>query len=321
MERAEHLSLGTEELAFFRLTCDLFPTAESPLRFLADEEAEPEDPAAVFARLQDRGLLNARGSGAAEHVLDRVTPVAECNARVSLSIQGQSQQSRDFYLCAGSAVEYRRDDGAHDFGPVRSEAALTAELAQHFRIAAEGKPRHLRLSAGDYLVFAVFARDVRQAPTPPQAGEAPMSLDEVLAYFDEPETKVLRTPSDDTWRSSVESLTQQGVLVAAAGGYELHPTWHPLAREVVADRQHTVTRFDFLDEQWLVREVSIYPTADSAYRLGTEPDGAVVIQELSSSTLADVLGGVIATLPNLLNPEAMTTLKTPQLQAQARRRR
>ena len=51
-------------------------------------------------------------------------------------------------------------------------------------------------------------------------------------------------------------------------GYELHPSYHPVARELVADHQHTLSRYDYLDEHWLVREVSLYPTTDALYRIG-----------------------------------------------------
>lgn len=316
MSRAtDALELTSDELAFFRLTCDLFPTLESPLRFLEDEDLEPEDAEAVFGSLKERGLLNDTDSGAAQSVVDRVQPVSECNARVTLAGQADLGRARDFYLNADGGVEYVRDDELHRFGPVRSEPALAAELAQHFATAAKDSPRSLRMSAGDYLVFAVFARDVRAAPEPPTNGEAPMSVDEVLAYFDEPETKIVRTPSDDTWQASIAALGEQGVLLEGDDGFHLDPVWHPLAREIVADRQHTVTRFDFLDEQWLVREVSIYPTGDSVYRLGTEPDGTVLIEELSTATLADTVAGVVGTLPNLLSTEAPATLKHPQLSA------
>jgi hypothetical protein len=166
------------------------------------------------------------------------------------------------------------------------------------------------MSSGDYLVFAVFARDLRGAreDTPVDA----MSIDEVLAYFDEPEHKTARLPDDEAWQASVASLAKQRVLIEKNGNYELHSSLHALAREIVADHQHNIVRFDYLDDQWLVREVSLFPTPDSVYRLGTEPDGSVMIQELTASSLADVLANVVGTLPSLLNPDAVTELRSVQ---------
>lgn len=306
------LELGETDLAFYRLSCDLFPATESPLRYLDNEEKELDDSEAAFISLKERGLLNPSDSGASQGVLDRLTPVAECNARVTLVTHGDTNATRDFYLAGDRGIEYRRDGAQHHFGPLRTEAALAAELAQHFKPAVEPASKGVRMSASDYLVFAVFARDVRQSPEPTN-GEAPMSVDEVLSYFDEVETKVVRSPSDDTWVASIATLTASGVLVEAQDGYAMHPSLHAVAREIVADHEHTVTRFDFLDEHWLVREVSLYPTADAVYRLGSEPDGAVVIEELSTVSLADSLASVVGTLPNLLNPDAPPSFKHPMM--------
>jgi hypothetical protein len=305
------LELSDEDLAFFRLTLDLFPTPESPLRYLDDRDAAPEHAGETFASLQTRSLLNAAATGASEAVRDRLVPVAECNARVRVTVRAPTEKRvRDFYVSGHTAVEYGASDNAHHFGPSRSESALAGELAHQFRTAPEGVSRSLRMSPGDYLVFAVFARDLRGVPdeTPADA----MSIDEVLAYFDEPEHKTARLPDDEAWQGSVAALAKQRVLIEKPAGYELHSSLHALAREIVADHQHNIVRFDYLDDQWLVREVSLFPTPDSVYRLGTEPDGTVLIQELTASSLADVLANVVGTLPSLLNPDAVPQLRSVQ---------
>jgi hypothetical protein len=307
------ITLSDDDLAFFRLTCDLFPGPESPLRFLEDDEAEPDDATKVFESLKGRGLLNPAGSGATQMLLDRLTPVSECSARVILSAKGTKPEKRNFYFAANSGVEYHRDKADHFFGLPRSEAAVAAELAQYFKPSSRQEPLIARLSAGDYLVFAVFARDVRASPQAATGPDAPMSIAEVLAYFDEPEAQGIQAPSDDSWETSIVTLTRLGVIERQGDNYRLQARWHPVACEIVADRQHVVSRYDFLDEQWLVREVSLYPTRDSVFRLGTESDSSVVIEELTTTTLANVLAGVIGTLPNLLNPEAPPVLKHPML--------
>jgi hypothetical protein len=305
------LELTEDELAFFRMSFDLFPTLESPLRYLDDRDVEPADIEQTFGTLQSRGLLNPQGSGASDAVRDRLTPVAECSARVRVTVRmPDEKRMRDFYIAGASAVEYGGTTEQHHFGPARSETALAGELAQQFKTAPEGVSRSVRMSPGDYLVFAVFARDLRAVPE--EVPNDAMSIDEVLAYFDEPEHRTARVPDDEAWEASVKSLAQQRVLVEKPHGYELHSSLHALAREIVADHQHNVVRFDYLDDQWLVREVSLFPTPDSVYRLGTEPDGSVLIQELTASSLADVLANVVGTLPSLLNPDALPTLKTVQ---------
>ena len=252
--------------------------------------------------------------GAAKELADRLHAVGECSARVRATVrEGARTRVRDFYLSEGTVVEYARREGDHEFGPRRSEGTLAAELARAVRAADKARLVPLRMSAGDYLVFAVFARDLRSSREAATGADTPMSLDEVLAYFDEPETRVVRTPNDETWQASVEELLRRGVLVAAGGGYALHADFHALAREIVADHQHTVVRFDFLDEQWLFREVSLYPSADAVYRLGSEVDGSVAIEELSSATLVDVIAEVVSSLPNLVDPEVHSALESSSL--------
>ncbi len=315
---ADCLTLSDDDLAFLRLTCDLFPNAESPLRYLEDDEREPEAVEVVFASLAERGYLNPQRSGASQPLLDRLTPVSECHARVTFRSAGE--QNRSFYAAGTTMVEYRRIGHEHQFGPARGEAALAAELAQSFKPSKAKEPLSVRMSPGDYLVFAVFARDLRAKPAPSDDATNPMSLEEVLAYFDEPESKQVRAPTDESWEASIHALTRLGVLERQGDSHGLKKRWHPLAREIVADRQHVISRFDYLDEQWLVREVSLYPTRDSVFRFGSAPDGAVVIEELLPVALANVVAGVVGTLPNLLNPEAPPTLKHPLLGAGGRLR-
>ncbi|MBI5507927.1 MAG: hypothetical protein HY903_04130 [Deltaproteobacteria bacterium] len=313
----DSILLSDDDLAFFRLTCDLFPAPESPLRYLEDGAHEPADLEQCFGSLKSRNLLNPAGAGAASHVADRLTPVSECSARVTLSVKGVKAHSRSFYLAGNTTVEYRKTAAGHAFGPPRTEGALAVELSQLFKTGARRDPLQVRMSAGDYLVFAVFARDLRAAPKAATGPEAPMSVEEVLAYFDEPESKVVRTPTDDAWEKSIVTLTRLGVLERKDTTYSLQRRWHPVACEIVADHQHVISRHDYLDEQWLVREVSLYPTSSAVFRLGTANDGSVAIEELTATTLANVVAGVIGTLPNLLNPEAPPSLKHPMLGTRA----
>ena len=48
------VTLTDEELAFFRLTLDLFPAPESPLRYLQDDDREPADAEKTFGQLEAR---------------------------------------------------------------------------------------------------------------------------------------------------------------------------------------------------------------------------------------------------------------------------
>lgn len=299
MTAASALRLSQDELAFFRLTCALFPNPESPLRDIEDLGLEPEEPDAVYTALCERGLLDADSATAAGDVAQRIAPVSECSARVTVITRAGSARKQIYYVSAGWAVEYASEGDAHLFGDPVGEDALAEHLAAAYSPSGEVWDAPLRLSAGDYLVFAVFARDVRASE---EIGrDDNMSIDEVLAYFDEPETKYVRMPNDETWQRSLETLSAQEVLVETELGYALHERYHPLALQLVADHDSTISRVDFLDEQWLVREVSLYPTDSALYRLGTEPDGTVVIEALGAQRLHSVLERVVRPLPNVLD--------------------
>src|SRR5688572_8186938 len=92
------LSLTDDELAFFRFTCDLFPTAESPLYAVDDPEPGTRELAQLFAQLRDRKLLSPSGAGAVPELHDRLEPVSECNARVVVRYGGQARITRDYYV-------------------------------------------------------------------------------------------------------------------------------------------------------------------------------------------------------------------------------
>src|SRR4051812_28391345 len=131
MRRAElpaelAVKLTEEELAFFRVSCDLFPTQESPLAAI-EAELSPDDIERVYSELAKKKLLRSDGSGASPELADRLEPVSECDARVLVRYD---RFTRDWYVAHGVAVEYRRDNDGHGLGDPRSESALAAELAQ-----------------------------------------------------------------------------------------------------------------------------------------------------------------------------------------------
>jgi len=289
------LSFNDDELAFFRLSCDLFTTPESPLRYLDEQAIEPVDPEQTFAALARRGLVSETAGAATPEVSQRLEPVGECSARVVLRYPGKTDS---YYLSEGHGVAYRRDGDAHVFGQRHSESELPSMIASGFSTIEEVELPTLNMTPGDYLVFCLFARDVRHRPK--QDDDRPMSLDEVLSYFDEDEPEPTEAV-DESWQKSVDELCDRGVLVQTQDGHSLHENFHSLAKEIGAERQRSITRFDFFDDQWLVREINLYPTDHTVYRMGTNSDGSVTIQELSAAELKTALEEIICTLPDIMD--------------------
>jgi hypothetical protein len=292
------VTLSDEDLDFFRYTCELFPAMESPLYDFDAGDHEPADVRCVYDDLRRRGLL-AEGMRPSVDLASRLNTVAECDARISITRQaGLSRDRRDFYVASGRVVEYHADAGRHCFGPVQKEEGLVVGLSAEFATRPQVPIGRLALSAGDYLVFAVFARDARATPARSESEDA-MSIDEVLAYFDEPESKFAHAPTNDGWQASVRALAGKGVLVSQGDGYALHSSYHALARELVAERQHCFSRFDFTGDSWLVRETNLYPTGSSVYRLDSGREGDVVIEELSAAALSTRLAATLMSLSAL----------------------
>ncbi|MCK5687668.1 hypothetical protein KAI87_00290 [Myxococcota bacterium] len=309
---AINLRLSSDDIAYFQWSCEITPNFESPLKCDRSYDPDDIDPEPLWESLNERGLLKADSGRASEQTLERLHSVSECEARVSLRVhEGQGVESRDFYLAGTTVVEYQRsEDDVHLFGPPRSESALAIELAQLFRPRQQAELAPIKLSAGEYFVFAMFARDLR-ASAPTETDESHMSVEEVLAYFDEPEPVLGTTAKDDAWSEAVATLIDKGVIKRSQETCVLRSAYHPLAREIVAEHQHTVIRFDFLDEHWLVREVNLYPSGERVYRLGTDSDGSVLMAELDAVQLGDIIAGVVTALPDLLEPEVKPSIRAP----------
>ena len=297
---AATIALCDAELAYLRFICELFPVSESPLHWLVHVDEEQGELAAIHAALAQRQLLGDDGIGASPDLAWCLKAVSECTARVSVVVEEHgSREQRDFYISARRAVQYQHTAAdSHLFGPAQDEVTLATELALALHAKPEPSTKRLELSAGDYLVFALFARDVRSAPAA-TGPDVAMSADEVLAHFDEPGGASGSGVADDSWQLSLRTLVDRGILIENAGSYELAASLHPLARELVADRRQTIVRVDYFDEHWLTREVHLYPTNDAVYRLGTQPDGAVVIEELSAAELEKRIRAVVTELAPL----------------------
>src|SRR6185369_11673808 len=80
-------------------------------------------------------------------------------------------------------------------------------------------------SPGEYLVFAVFARDVRSATKT----DDHMTLEEVLACFEEPAGQ--HVPQDSDFQRHTSALVERKLLVRDdAGNFRLIESLHGFAR-------------------------------------------------------------------------------------------
>lgn len=290
------LRLSSDELAFLRYTCNIFFLPESPLSIFEAEKREPKSFASTHDVLVKKGLVDPHTWMGKETALQGVQVVAECDARVlwqRYDLEGK--HTRDFYVMGGMSVEFNNDQNNYEFGEPRREQTVVDEVIKQFSPAPKGRDLVNQVfTPGEYLVFAVFARDVRSAP-PDQADH--MTLEEVMACFEDEPTTV---PRDSDFEKHAFTLTQRGLLTKDnTGNYALHDSLHGFARGLSSDKYDAFTRYDFIDDEWLIRETTVYPVPSSVFLLSSLADGSVAVQELGADELYEVLAQAIATLPDV----------------------
>ncbi len=294
----EGLKLSADEIAFLRFTCNAFFLPESPLHVFEAEKREPKSFAATHETLVKKSIIDANTWHAKEAMLQPLAVVAECDARVLWQKHHDGRKTtRDFYVSNGRSVEFSSDGHFWLFGSPRREQDVVNEVIRQFEPAPAGKELvDMIFSPGEYLVFAVFARDVRAAKVDKSDH---MTLEEVLACFeddDEPSS----VPRDSDFVKHTEALAGRGLLHADGNGnYRLDKSLHGFARGLSSEKYDAFTRYDFIDDEWLIRETTIYPVPNSIFLISSLHDGSVSVQELDEEQLFEVLAQAIATLPDI----------------------
>lgn len=294
----EALKLSEDELAFLRFTCGLFFLPESPLWFVEGEKREPKSFAQAHDLLVRKGLVDADTWRGKDEQLVPVQIVAECDGRVLWQRYADgNKEQRDFYVATGKLVEFGRDSHGFSFGGIKREQDLVDELVARFRATpAGGQLLDLVMTPGEYLVFAVFARDVREKK---EAASDHMTVAEVLACFED-EVSVAHVPRDSDFEKHTNTLSTRGLLFRdGAGNFALAKHLHAFARGLSSETYDALTRYDFIDDEWLIREATVYPADHAVYLLSSLADGSVSIRELDSEQLFEVIAQAVATLPDV----------------------
>lgn len=300
-DEARELRLTEDELAYLRYTCNMFFLPESPLYVFEAERREPKSFALAHDSLVKKGVVDAETWRGKEEQLLGVQTVAECDARVLWQrYSGDSKLTRDYYVAGGYATEFRREGAGYFFGVTLLEREMVELAVREFTTASPSDALvDVVFSPGEYLVFAVFARDVRANDAKEQAASDRMTIEEVLACFDD-EADVPAIPRDSDFQRHTASLVDRALLHQdEQGNYVLAKELHAFARGLSSETYDAFTRYDFIDEEWLIRETTIYPVAQSIYLLSSLADGSVSVQELDDTRLHEVLAQAIATLPDI----------------------
>jgi len=149
------------------------------------------------------------------------------------------------------------------------------------------------------------------APTPMRAhalrGSASVAADPtgVFASPSDESTAIARPgslktslPSDPSWEALLGQLESKGVIRRDKLGHpQLKPAYHELARALGEQGRTSFVRFDFIDEDWLIRETSLLPVEGGLFFLGPTPEGHIALRELDQERLELALRAAVGPLP------------------------
>lgn len=322
------LVLTDDEIALLRFTCDLFFVEESPLFYLEAEPIDPADYEASYQALVQKRVIDPAGFRVTDEALNRIAPVTECDARVVHVARGPGGQleERDYYLLDEIAVSYGRGDTGHVLGVDMDQDELIEHLARRFEPRrAAGDRVDLALSPLEYValcrLFPAAARGgaaervgrdlarqrLGEAPrVDVQASASPSRL-EVLARRRDGSGSSPPRPArtrgllgDDAWDASVEALLQKDAVRLEGDDLVLRPALQEALAAIAGAARHTFVRYDFGEDEWLLRETSLLPAAGSLFFLGLDKgDEDLHLRELDGDGLKLALQTAVGPLTRL----------------------
>jgi hypothetical protein len=94
-----------------------------------------------------------------------------------------------------------------------------------------------------------------------------------------------RLLGDAAWDGALASLLEKGVFRRTRDGLVLRPGLVELVRGLARHERHTFVRYDFGDDEWLMRETTFVPTEGGLFYVGTHPEGGMRLMELDGEQL------------------------------------
>lgn len=115
--------------------------------------------------------------------------------------------------------------------------------------------------------------------------------------------------NDPQWEQHLQQLVRKQVIRRdRLGQAHLMPGFVQFARNLNERGRTTFVRYDFIDDDWLIRETSFLPVEGGLFFMGPTPEGQIAIRELDAERLELSLRAAIGPLP--LDIEASQPSKT-----------
>jgi hypothetical protein len=312
------LSLTDDELSLLRFTCDLFFVEESPLHVVDAEQREPDNYEDAYQSLVNKGIVDPHGFRITDDALNRIAPVTECDGRVVHLVQARDGTiaQTDWYLLDEIAVQYFSREGVHALGPDLDPDELREHLARRLvPRKSTGDHIDLLLRPVELLALSQLARGAGDEPLPEDrarmllgnppslasSASAPQLVARMPVRASEPRRR--RAPGtadgvtgDETWDVAIVGLLESGALGRTDAGLTVRPAVRELASSLAEADRHTFVRYDFGDDDWVMRETTFVPADGSLYFLGAEGD-RLRLRELDGESLRDGLRAAVGSLP------------------------
>jgi hypothetical protein len=320
------INLSTKELNLLRFTCDLYAGEESPL-VSKNSITETQDLQTVAQGLVDRDLVQAKTFRPARELLRRLLIASQPDARVVLMRSELQTHEALFeaYERANVYMPYQKRAGQYWLGEPIDEEDVFKRINRNFSPrGAQGDLISLNMSLSEYFVFSALAGDLKRrkkkhserviaGPTSSNSrainhvqGRGPSVV--ISSTVDDDGTPIrgmlrdmppelgsdVSIPSVKNWEEALDRLIEADIVVEKGNRHSLRPYLHDLADGLTSQRRYILTRFDFVMEDWIVRDASFVTVPGSVFKLQAGAQGRMAIQEMSQSDFTSELWRVMS---------------------------
>jgi hypothetical protein len=334
-----YLLLNDDDVALLRFTCDLFFVEESPLYFLEVEQREPTNYEHTYQDLLKRKIIDPTAFRITDDALNRVAPVTECDARVVQIKQRGNEEvaSQDFYLLDEIAVQYDEDEIGHLLGQDLDQDELVDYLGRRLvPRKSSGDMLNAALSPVETVGLAILSPHLRGGQGPkglpldqvntllgaspnfhPRTGdhnEDDTALFSVLGVrtlekgADGPRPGDIGPGliADPVWDRALASLLEQGLFRLRDSLLFPSMALQEFLDGLGGHERQTFVRYDFAEDEWMLRETTFVPVEGGLFWVGMQPDGLIGIRELDGDGLFSALHEAVGPLPRVdASPEPL----------------
>ncbi len=317
LSAADTIELSTEEIALLRFTCDLVLDRDSPFAAVRDalvDRHAPEAQRRSARSLVEKGLADPRTYRPQRELLRRLLVVSEPDARIILlaAAPGCGERLIDVYGRAGAYVQYVRSGQHHRLGPPLELVDVFDDVHSHFSPRrSNGDLIDLRLTALEYVAFSAAASELARrrsegstnvrldSARPKSFGDATLGGAIVMPgrknrFAPGPDAvRMLPVPCEDEWRVALHGLSDKGAICKIGETYQLRDSLEELALGLALGTRHILTRIDFREQDWVVRDATLIHVPGSLFWLHPTDDGGLLIREVDPDMAKRAIRGTI----------------------------